>query len=270
MRQYKIFVLAIQVILVNQGLYCGFERTPQPSIVLGRALTGTAQRQFENLWLNPASISSAVTFHSSVFYTPSPFDLPQMSNGGFIAGSQTNGISFAGGYSTFGFSLYRETIGTMTLAATVAEGIDVGINGHLYHVSIANYGSRTAGIADVGAVYSLTDQFSIGCSVLNMTGSDFGEDDDIPRYLTSGISVNITERSVVNFDLVSETRYPLTYRAGVELSVHERVTLRAGVQGDQSRIFAGVSLAVLSFRIDYAAATHQELGLTHSIGISFE
>ncbi|MCK9408655.1 MAG: hypothetical protein WCX28_13165 [Bacteriovoracaceae bacterium] len=270
MRQYKIFVLAIQVILLPQALFSGFERTAQPATVLGRALSGSASLQFENVWINPAAVTAATSVQSLLFYSPSPFQLPQLSSYGCIGGFTLYNYSFAMGFQTFGFSLYRESAVSMSIGTSVAEDMHAGVTFHLYQLSISRYGSSVTEVLDVGSVYSLSEVVNVGVAMNNVTGSKFGGDDDIPRSLISGISLNIEDRATVNFDLIKDLRYPVSHRAGIELLLHEIVAVRAGVQGGVPRLFGGFSISIIPFRIDYSIATHNDLGLSHSIGIAIE
>lgn len=139
----------------------------------------------------------------------------------------------------------------------------------MYHLSIADYGTATAIAIDVGAVYSLYEGITVGISLHNLNGASFGDDDDVPHTFLAGISYYLLNNAVVNVDIVKDIRYEPTYRAGVEFSPHEIICIRTGVQGELSRLFGGIGISILPFTVDYGIATHADLGLTHSIGISF-
>ncbi|HAP35038.1 MAG TPA: hypothetical protein DCQ28_03525 [Bacteroidetes bacterium] len=85
----------------------------------------------------------------------------------------------------------------------------------------------------------------------------------------TGFSYAFLENVTIALDIVHDIRYSTGYRTGIEFSPYEIVTLRAGIQGEQSQLHAGIGINVLPFQIDYGIATHSELGLTHSIGITF-
>ena len=55
---------------------------------------------------------------------------------------------------------------------------------------------------------------------------------------------------------------------GVRFSPIEIINLRFGMSTEPSRYFAGVGIQYYSISVDYSVATHVELGLTHTIGIS--
>jgi hypothetical protein len=270
MRQYKSFVLVIQVILLAQTAYSGFERTAQPVSVIGRGLSGSAMFHFDNVLINPASISAVASLRSSIFYSPSPFQLPQLSGYGLLVGTPISTVYTAVGFHTFGFSLYRETDGFISAGTMLSDGTGIGMNLHLYHLTIERYGSASAGVLDMGGIFRITEAFALGGAIHNLTGADFGDDDDIPRTLLTGISVSVSGNAVVNVDMVKEMRYPVTFRIGTEVMLHENLTVRAGVQEESSRIFWGMSVILIPFRIGYSYAAHSELGPSHSIGISIE
>ncbi|MDP1678058.1 MAG: hypothetical protein Q8L88_14470 [Bacteroidota bacterium] len=269
MHQYKVFILLIQVFLFAQISSGSFERTAQPTALFGRAMSGSALFNSGNMWLNPASIAKNTSFFTSVFYSPSPFQLEQLSNFGLNAVKDFDGVNIGAGFSSFGFSLYRETVISFSAATIVTEFFAVGMNIHANHLSIQSYGSASTAVVDLGVIFSATENLTIGISLNNVSRSTFGADDDIPQTFVTGLSYAVLEKTAIVLDIVHDVRYTTGYRAGIEFSPHEIVTIRAGTQSEQSKLFGGIGINVFSFQIDYGIATHSELGPTHSIGITF-
>ncbi len=269
MYQYKVFNTFIQVFLIIQFSSASFERTAQPTALFGRGLSGSSLFNTGNVWLNPASIAQNTSFNTSLFYSPSPFQLPQLSHFGLVTINNYDKINFAAGFSSFGFSLYRETELSLTTATMFTESFGIGLSFHADHISIQSYGSATRVVVDLGAIISVTDNMNIGMSFNNITRSTFGEDDDIPQIIITGMSFSLLERTTVTLDIVHDVRYSTGCRAGIEFSPIEYLTLRAGTQNEHSRLFGGIGINIFSFIIDYGIATHSELGLTHSLGITF-
>jgi hypothetical protein len=254
------------VVQISSG---SFERTAQPTALFGRGMSGSALFSTSNVWLNPASIAQNSSFTTSLFYSPSPFQLPQLSYFGFSTTKQFDRINIGAGINSFGFPLYRETVFSLTAATMFTESFGAGLNIHANHLSIQSYGSATRAVIDLGAIISATEDLNFGVSLNNINRSTFGADDDIPQIFISGFSYKLLEKTTVTVDLVHDVRYSTGYRAGIEFSPLEIVTLRAGTQSEQSQLYGGFGIKVLSFQIDYGIATHTELGLTHSIGITF-
>lgn len=225
---------------------------------------------FDNAWLNPASTALAESFHTTLFYSPSPFGLPQLSHYGILLGQQTDVGSFSLGCHTVGFSLYRESVGALWYSDALQEDFSFGIGVQFDHVAIHNYGSSSAIGLDVGIIYTPVHFLSVGMSLLNLNGARISEDDDIPRIFVSGVSLTPVDHVTVNVDIVKDIRFAETYRWGIEFVPFEAVTVRTGFNGESSRFFGGISVTMSEIRFDYGIATHTDLGLTHSIGISFE
>ncbi len=268
MRQYKVFVTLIQVILTVQISVAGFERTSQPASVLARAFGGTGIFSSDNLWLNPASIAHENKLRGTVFYTPSPFQLDQLAGYGMIVTDNISIGTFGFGVQSFGFSLYRETIGSISAAYPVSNEIAVGASFHLYHLSIERYGTGIRPVIDIGALYSLADAITIGTSIQNVTGSSFGGDDDIPQKISSGFSLSIEQLVMVTADIVKDIRYPVYSNGSIEIYPHELLTLRFGIDGSSSMFSAGIAINLFSIQFNYGVSSHPILGLTHTIGVT--
>ena len=269
MQQYKLFILFIQAVCLFQFGIAGFERTAQPTPAFARAFSGVAMQTESNIWLNPASLSSLSSFHSSIFYSPSPFQLSQLTNYGLLLADNFGVVQAGAAVSSFGFSLYRETTGSLAIANGDLNNFGVGISLSFYHLSIAEYGTASAVALDAGVIYSLNEKINIGVAINNLNGASFGGDDDVPQTILAGISYRVIGEALVNVDLVKDIRYEPTYRASVEFSPHDILTIRTGIQGEPSRLFGGVGITIAPFTVGYGIATHEDLGLTHSIGISF-
>ncbi|MEW6062726.1 MAG: hypothetical protein AB1600_12375, partial [Bacteroidota bacterium] len=269
MRQYKLFILFIQVVFCVDHVWAGFERTALPAAVVGRGFSGVALASEQNVWLNPAALLNVTSLTSSVFYSPSPFQLPQLTNFGAQIADDIGVAKVSASFTSFGFSLYKETTGSFSIAHSDIQNFSFGATLSVYHLSISRYGTAVKGGVDIGAVYSFTEALMLGVALHNVTRSTFGNDDDIPQVMLAGVSYRVIGTMVVMFDLVKDVRYEPTYRAGAEFQPHEIVTLRTGIQGEPSRLFGGVGIHLSTVTVDYGIATHNDLGLTHSIGVRF-
>ncbi len=247
-----------------------FERTLQPAIVVGRGMSGITLLLPEYYSLNPASFSSVKNFRTSLFYSPSQFELPQLSGSGALAIEHFEFGNVGIAISTFGFSLYRETIGTINYSDVVGNNVSYGINVNVNHLSLERYGTAVALGIDIGASFKVVDDVRIACALLNINRPKFKNDEDLPQQFMVGASYTLFDLTTLTVDAVKDVRYPISLRGGIEISPHASFRVRAGISDSPSRLFGGVSVTYSVFRFDYGIATHQELGASHSIGLSFE
>jgi hypothetical protein len=256
--------------LCVETAHAGFERIAQPPKVSARGLSSLFSGDVESLSLNPSTIASLQSLYVSVFVSPSPFDLPQLSNGGVYAAAPLKPCNAGIALASAGFSLYRELTATLTLAKAIEGGFFIGCNINFNHLAIANYGSASTVGIDLAGSAQLADDVRWGFSLLNINRPTIGDlRDELPQMYLTGVTCELLSTASVSLALVKDVRFPTSVRMGVEFSPYEIVDVRFGMSNEPSRYFCGVGIHYLSVSLDYAVATHLELGLTHSFGISF-
>jgi len=256
-------------LLAVEPLSAGFERTAQPVSLMGSAFSAIFAEESESILVNPSSAGSLGSFHLSIFYTPSPFELPQLSNCGVVAAYPFESLRTAVSLTSTGFSLYRELTATTTLARGFDGILFVGLNFNINHLTIAHYGSATAIGIDLAAAVQVTEDLRWGFSLLNVNRPSIGgEDGKLPEVYITGVSCQLMPTANISFSLVKDVCYPTSLRTGVEFSLVEIIRLRIGVSTEPSRYCAGIGVRVSPVSFDYGVATHEDLGLTHSLGLS--
>ncbi len=270
MRQYKVLLILIQVILSMESAVAGFERIAQPTTVFAGAYSGVASFTSDNLWLNPASIGRQSALQTSLFYSPSPFQLKQLSNYGAIVAGAFEGFRLAGGVQSAGFDLYKETSGTLCVSFDVTGSFSAGVSLQLYHLSIERYGTALRPAFDAGFIVQLNDLVTFGSVLRNISRTGFGNDDDIPQELCSGITIQAESWGRLSVDITKDIRYPLGYSAGIEVKPYEPVSLHIGINGSNSILTAGIKIELSEISIQYGVVSHQMLGLSHSFGVTFQ
>ena len=270
MRQYKVLLILIQVILSMESAVAGFERVAQPTTVFAGAYSGVASFTSDNLWLNPASIDRQSAMQTSLFYSPSPFQLKQLSNYGAIVSGTFEGFRLAGGVQSAGFNLYKETSGTLCVSFDLSGSFSAGVSLQLYHLSIERHGTALQPAFDAGCIVQLSEMVTFGSVLRNISGTGFGKDDDIPQELCSGITIQAESWGKLSVDITKDVRYPVGYSAGFELKPFDPVSIHVGINGSNSILTAGMKIELFTISFQYGVASHQVLGLTHSFGVSFQ
>ena len=268
---FRLIALLPLLLFRFEFVSAGFERTAQPSRILGTAMSSLFGDDPESALLNPSSICGLRFVHTSIFCSPSPFELPQLGSGGVMVAAPSGPIDLAATLSSTGFSLYKEFTATATLGMGISEGFTVGCNINFNRLTIERYGSAWIFGIDVGATLEVAEGMHWGFSMLNLNRPSLsGIGDQLPQSYITGAAFTLLPSASLSISLMKDPRYPLSEAVGVEFSPHELLTLRFGVSTEPSRYFAGVGLHVGSIGADYSVATHAELGLTHSFEISFE
>ena len=248
----------------------GFERTPQPPAISGDGVSLVFISDIDRTFLNPSAAASLQSFYASFFYSPSPFDLPQLSNGGLITAFPLDSFTACFALTRMGFSLYREMTVTAVAARSFGGVVSAGCGINYDHLAISRCGSASTLGIDIAATVLLSDDIRWGFSVLNINRPTIGrEKDQLPQFFLTGINCDVLSTAGISFTIIKDVRYPVSIRTGVRFQPMENIVLRFGVSSDPSRYYAGFGIRYSSVSVDYSVATHTELGLTHTIGISF-
>ncbi len=262
--------ILILIFWCNGASNAQFENTDigAKPISLGGAFTSLSNNS-SAIYYNPAGISQIPFREVSVFYSPAPFGIKELSYGALTYVEPTKYGAFGLAAKTYGFDLYREFTATFNYANNYKKRIYFGLNFNYYHLKIQNYGSASTVGVDAGLMAYLTDYLRWGFAALNVNRARIAQTKEkLPQVYRTGLSVQI--RKDLNFvlDVEKDTRYNASVKSGVEFTLLDMVDLRAGAGTEPTRFSAGIGFYYSYLEVDYAFYNHQDLGLTHQASIT--
>jgi hypothetical protein len=247
----------------------GFERIPQPPAVCADGMSSLFMGDADAFLLNPSAAAGLPSVHASVFYSPSPFGLSQLSNGGLLIAVPTEFFETGLGFTNIGYTLYNELTATAVFAKSIGT-ISVGCNINYNHLRIEGYGAASAIGIDLAASIQLTDDIRWGVSLLNLNRPTIGREKELlPQWYLTGLTCQLLSTASVSLSMIKDVMYPPSVRTGVKFSPLDFIDLQVGASSDPSRYYAGIGINYMLLAVRYSVATHVDLGLTHTIGISF-
>ena len=269
-RQYKIIGFGIQFFYSTAVLQAGFDRIPQPTVQFGRGNSGIAIPGAAGMMRNPSLIGSLRTGSISFSYVPSQYQLSQLSTIGLYTAYPSPLGTFGAGISSYGFSLYRESVASLLYAAQGSEQVLYGGAVHLNHLSIANYGNDLSVSIDAGITFFPFDDVAIGTSLHNINRPRIGSSGEYHsfQFITGG-AYSIQDFGLLSIDIVKEESYPIEIHPGFTAYIHENIELRGSYSDSYSKIFGGITVMYLNYAVEYGVSHHETLGITHSFGISY-
>ncbi len=138
-------------------------------------------------------------------------------------------------------------------------------NNFLDQISASNF------IVDGGAIYRLTDSFSLGAALQNVISMNINDTSDImPFIIKFGSCYNIFgERLSAAFDFYTGGGITTqeAYSIGIESRLNNNFALRLG-KSRQDEITGGLGITFGGFSLDYALGMHY-LGLSHRASFNF-
>jgi len=220
------------------------------------------------LFNNPAGLSQLNWREIGIYYSPAPFGLSELANAYVAFNEPFSFGSVALGGMTYGFELYRESKIIMGYSYNYQNKFFAGAALNYHTLSIQNYGNDNAFYFNLGGLVYLSDDFRFGFSFYNINRASFGNNDDqIPVVLNSGFSYDILKSFSINVALEKDISYKTSLMFGVDYDIIEYLSLRSGFSNEPSRFSAGIGINYSFVSLDYAMFTHNDLGLTHQVGL---
>lgn len=182
------------------------------------------------------------------------------------------------------------TMSNVVLGANYSRYInqifDMGINVKFIREALADNDAMAAAI-DIGVMHQTTNEdVKVGLSLKNFgaqltshTGSEYKE--GLPRTLAVGLNYHPTERFYALVDLLKPFDYDISIRTGLEYSINEFLSLRAGYNSNSgdwkaggdweatSGLSTGFGLNWKKYNIDYAINSYGDLGLVNQITLKY-
>jgi hypothetical protein len=259
-------------LLCLQNAQAGFERRDQGARPIG--MGGAFVALADNAWaiiFNPAGLSQLRGDEISVFYSPQPFGMTELSLASFAFVHPTSRGSFGLCVNRFGFDLYREVSGTFSYANSHNDIFSFGINLTYNSLAIKNYGSASAIGVDVGLLATVTSRLRWGFFAANINAPSIGTaEEKLPQVYSSGLSYSPVDGLLLAIDAVKDVRYPTLIRSGIEYKVLGVVSLRTGVGSNPTKFSSGLGIHYSVVHFDYAMTTHPDLGLSHQFSVTID
>ncbi|MFH1194466.1 MAG: hypothetical protein V1720_02060 [bacterium] len=217
---------------------------------------------------NPAGLPQMDWREFAVYYSPAPFGMNELANGYGAYHEPTPFGSFGVGFMTYGYDLYRENKFALSYSRNFENKFFAGISVIYQTLHIQNYGNDGSLNFIIGGLAYLNRDFRIGFSAENLLRSTYGsEPDQIPVVFNAGVSFDALPEMTINAAVQKEIDFPVSLRFGFEYNVIQYLSLRFGFNNQPNSYSAGIGINYSLLQLDYAVFTHQDLGLTHQVGI---
>ena len=221
-----------------------------------------------SIFNNPAGLAQLNWREFGIYYSPSPFGMKQLANGYAAYHEPLQFGSLAIGFMTYGFDLYRENKISVAFSKIISDLFITGFAVSYQSLTIKNYGSGGGIFFNLGGLIYLTKTLRTGCAIANITRATYGnEKNQIPVIYAAGISYDIYENIALNSTIIKELDFPASLRVGIEYNLIKHLDLRLGLSDKPNSFSSGIGINYSYFQFDYAIFTHQDLGITHQIGL---
>jgi hypothetical protein len=241
----------------------------------GRAAgMGNATVALYDFWAvshNQAGLAN-ITSPAAGVYFENRYQVKELSlgAGAFVlpASSGVFGLSF----TYFGFELYNETKVGLAYARNFGDRFSAGVQLNYHNTGIGeDYGNQGNLTAELGFIFKITRQLSLGAHLFNPGQTKIGDyaDERIPTIFRTGISYQFSDKVIVAAETEKNINDPLIFKAGIEYRVIDMLYLRGGLGTNPATNAFGFGLELGNLNIDFATSFHYILGYSPQLSFVY-
>lgn len=179
---------------------------------------------------------------------------------------------WAGGVHRYGFDLFSESRLRLGYKNSF-KGFHFGAVFNYSHVAQGG-GNGSAGAigVDLGIAAAITPELWIGAKAVNINRPTYGSlnDEELPRNLSIGFSYRLSDIALLSSDVIKDVRFPISYRAGIEVRVIGGLVGRAGITTSPNTFSAGFGYNGTFWSANVGVQRHENVVLGYSPAIDFK
>ncbi len=221
---------------------------------------------------NPSGTAYLKSFSTAISYTI-PYTINELSSKNICTTLPTQLGNFSAFYNKFGSLKYNEQTIAIGYAKAFNSHLSIGFNFNYIHYQLSNKINKGTPYSSLGFQIIPIKNIKIGALVINPENTQITineEDATLPSLYTIGLQWISSKYFTVSYELEKELHYTSISKIGLAYAHKNFLWFRTGILGKPMAYTLGLGLRIQSFTVDLAFATHNELGNTSSIGLTFQ
>lgn len=173
----------------------------------------------------------------------------------------------------FGYSAYNEKKVGLSYAIKLAKYISIGVQLDYINAKIQGYGSKNLATFEFGVLARPIPELTIAAHIYNPAKIviDKATGEKLPIVLRVGVTYEAIKRFFISAQIDKDFTKKLVFRAGVEYTLKDLISFRAGVATDPVAGTFGVGVKLKQgLGIDVACTYQANLGFSPHFGILYE
>ncbi|MBB2144988.1 hypothetical protein GM921_05810 [Pedobacter sp. LMG 31464] len=178
------------------------------------------------------------------------------------------GVSF----NRYGIAAYNEIKAGFALAKRFGKKLSIAIKGNYHQLKISNYGSTTGFSVDVGAMYDLNEQITLGVSLNNPSFQKYSSreiETKIPSTIQVGASYKASDKILIATTISKDFNAAIDVGLGIDYKLLDLISLRGGLTAKPFKHYAGFGLNYKKFVMDMAVESDSHLGYTPQLALTY-
>ena len=176
------------------------------------------------------------------------------------------------GFQRYGITAYNEITAGASLAKNFGDQFSIGLRVNYHQLKIQNYGSAIGFSLDVGMMYHLNNQLTIGININNPSKQTYNNSNVsvyIPSIINIGASYQAASKILIATTLTKNFNEKYDVGLGIDYQILEILSLRGGITIKPFKQYGGLGLNYKKFKLDLAVESDPYLGYSSQIGITY-
>lgn len=195
---------------------------------------------------------------------------------------QSQGLTFAipvkvgvisiGGLS-YGYTQFRSTKVGVGYSMPLAERFYAGVQLNYQGIQLAqNYGNVNTVTAEAGLYAEVTEDWSLGVSVFNLSRTRLSEfqDDRLTTVMRLGTAYTFSKKLLIAAEFEKSIEYALRFKSGLEYQIKDNVYFRGGVATAPVEFSFGTGYDFGSIQLDLGTAYDMILGWSPHFSLTYQ
>lgn len=188
----------------------------------------------------------------------------------FVLPVKRNYIGFS--FNRYGIPEYNEIKAGLAIAKKFGDDLSISIKGNYHQISIINYGSTAGFSLDVGAMYKLNNQLTVGLYINNPSVQNYSSKiikTSIPTVFYLGSSYQFSDKLLIANTLSKNLKGKVDMSLGLDYKIIEMISLRAGLSIKPFKHYAGFGFNYKNLMVDFAVENDPNLNYTPQIALAY-
>lgn len=221
---------------------------------------------------NPGALASVSSASGGLYYEARFLTKELQTQAITAALPLKKGVLSVGG-QFYGYEQYRQTRAGAGYALQLSEKIAGGVQINMQQLRFGgNYGSSINATFEAGILATLSKQWKLGASVLNVGRQRIAplEDDRFTTVMRIGSAYTPSEKVKILLEVEKQVIHPVTFRGALEYFPVPTFVIRAGAQSGPAEFAFGIGYKQNGFLIDAGSKYHPVLGWTPHVGLTYQ
>jgi len=182
------------------------------------------------------------------------------------------GVISIGGLS-YGYSQFRSTKAGLGYSLPLSEKFYAGVQLNYQGIQLAqNYGNANTVTAEAGIYAEVTENWSMGFSVFNLSRTRLSEfqDDRLSTVMRLGTAYTFSKKLLVSAEFEKSVEYDLRFKSGLEYQVIDNFYFRGGVATAPVEFSFGTGYDFGMIQLDLGTAYDMILGWSPHFSITYQ